>query len=119
MSGTKCSKFKELTCKDVCEIIRTCVDSGVTEIKFRELSVSFKANGNTELTASNQQSQVEEINKNLIDDPKLLKELEARQKEDELANMPIENPSDFEQGLAQGDFVDMELNDAEIGRSET
>jgi hypothetical protein len=104
-----------LTCKDICEIIGTCRDSGVLELKFKGLLVSFKSKGGTESAASDQQSHVEEIQELKIDDEKLRFEIEDRQKEDELANMLIENPSDFEQGLARGDFVDAEETDADTG----
>jgi hypothetical protein len=107
---------KNLTIKDVLSIINMCGASGVSELKYGDLFLSFKKEkGSSEIPLSSYpQNQVDKIKF----DAQLFAAEEIRTKEDELANIPKEKKT--KQGyLKDGFVVDSSDTDEQISASET
>jgi hypothetical protein len=98
-----------LTPKDVCEIINKCGEAGVSELKFSNLYVSFGSQKKLakESSAQSQVTELDQQQKIEVQEAKAVEEAELIHKQDELANLHIDDPSAFEDGLANGDFIDM------------
>ena len=101
---------KNLTIKDVLSIINMCGASGVSELKYGDLFLSFKKEkGSSEIPLSSYpQNQVDKIKF----DAQLFAAEEIRTKEDELANKIVENPAEYEDLLLAGDLEDVGEQDA-------
>jgi len=100
---------KNLNCKDICSIIKECANHGVVDFKYQELQVSFKAKEITQVVSTTSQVSEEEIPDSYIEqiEKENLYEEELILKEQELANMPIEDPEQFEEMLANGSIGDV------------
>ena len=111
---------KDLTPSEICKIIRQCGDSGVSELKFGNLSLSFKAikddqtyNQTKDVLYRN--SEASEENQTDLMDESVKEELEVVRKEEDLANMVLEDPAAYEEYMANGDLID--LGDKEDAQS--
>ena len=103
------SERKNLNCKDICSIIKECAKNGVAEFKYQTLQVSFKAKEIIEVDSHPVQVSTEEIPENYIEEVEKehVHQEELILKERDLANMPIEDPEQFEKMLAEGSIGDV------------
>jgi hypothetical protein len=93
----------ELTGDEVCAIVKACGESGVSRLCFGPLDVQFKG------SLDNPQ----EHQSIVVTDPALQDEVtaveterdEIAHKEDELAQLEIENPAEFERRMLAGDLI--------------
>ena len=112
-------KCRGLTTKDLASIIKTCGESGVTEIKFGDLFISFaKIKEKQEPSLNYPLNQVEKITpKTEIKEKDFVGIDEVIQKEEKLANMLLESPQEYEEALLRDDLVDVgeEADDKEAG----
>lgn len=100
----------ELNLEEICSIIEKCKEHGVSEFSYQELKISFQARtdlANHELTST--QARVDDLIQ--IDDEETfhkeneefsLKQQELIAKEVQWANMPLEDPVQYEEMLATG-----------------
>lgn len=101
------------TGKQICEILKACAESGVKSLKLGDLVVEFigKANS-TEQDASYEPASPEEINKQIEEAEKLAAfELMNANKtfvEEEIANLQVSDPFEFEELVTQGALEDEE-----------
>lgn len=98
MSGTNCSERKRnnLSAVDVCSLIKACSESGVIELTFGDLHISFvpKAIGTppAQAIAGLNQPDIEQI--------------EIAVKTDQLDHMLVEDPVEYERLRASGELTD-------------
>lgn len=91
-----------LTAKEVCSIIRTCRESGVTKINYLNLSAEFAKDYEVV-------SPVKSCKDFLKANEESIRETEdLMSREDKLAMMAIENPSEYEQLIIQGDLKEVD-----------
>lgn len=86
--------------EEICEILRTCKESGVTELSFRGLKVKLghQASSYTH-TVSTPQPVYEKI-----EAPQEIQKHELELREDELALLAIEDPLEYEAAVARGEL---------------
>ncbi|MFA9263201.1 MAG: hypothetical protein ACEQSB_07770 [Undibacterium sp.] len=91
-----------LDVESVCRILKTCHESGVSELTFAGLKVKFgvPATASEEMLAPVSPVVAHEI------EAEAIAQAESRIREDQLANLPLENPLAFEELLAQGELTD-------------
>ncbi len=127
MSGTNSTVHEKrlLSFKEICSIIKTCGASRVAELKFGDLHITFHEPVKEGLDTVNELSQKytthpdaeisDEQRKQL--EKHALAEDEIRLREDQLDQMLIESPSEYEELQAQGDLEEDEatglVDDAE------
>lgn len=102
----------KLTAKDACDIIGVCRRWGVAELKFKDLSISFAKMGEIQADAFTTPTLVDQPEK-IADDKSFLEAREKQIKEEELANMAIEDPLKYEETLLGDDLIDLGEQDAE------
>jgi len=106
-STTICS-HTNFTSEDICEIIKTCGDSGVITFECDGLRLSFQDRKeevkNTTIPYS--PGQVEAIPK-ILDEDSLIKQDEMNVKEDELAELRLRNPFEYETLLAERELEEV------------
>lgn len=90
-----------LSSQDICEIIKTCGESGVVDLEYGNLRISFQARNEPCQDELHYQSPgpVTAIPK-VMEEDNLIRPDEMSVKEDELANMIIEDPLQYEALLA-------------------
>lgn len=91
-----------LTSQNICEIIKQCGNSGVVKLDFNELHVSFQVRKDDCYDCLHMKSpgQVTAISP-VLDEYDLLRQDEAIAKEEELSEMRIQDPMQYEELLAQ------------------
>jgi hypothetical protein len=97
---TNCSN-NHLTAEEICAIIKICGESGVQNITFKDLHVSFsgpKANDKDPIAHSPGPVW------NSLDDKKSLAQLEVDLMDDRLAEMQISDPVRYEELMANKDL---------------
>lgn len=96
-----------LSGQDICEIIKTCGEVGVTEFRLSNLSFSFQARTETVLPNYLYQSPGPvTANTKAMDENSLIRPDEINAKENVLDNLHIEDPLQFEELLAQRELED-------------
>ena len=103
MNSSRITKEKGLTSRYICEIISQCGESGVTEFNFKELHISFQDKKDVCNEAAHTQSpgQVTAIDENMMDTESFIRQDEMDAKDEELAEMKIQDPFGYETLLAQ------------------
>lgn len=101
----------ELNVKDVCDIIQKCADCGVGELKFGPLELKFhQISVPVTTSGQNPAPHIEEPSQGPENDaptmsPELLKKIEEDIKQDQLAEMLITDPAQFEELIFSGEVV--------------
>lgn len=114
MSGTNCTapEKRVLSFREICSIIKSCGESRVAELKFGDLHITFHQpvkEGLDAVKAPPQQvtthpdAEISDEQRKHLEKHALLED-ELRLKEDQLDQMLIESPTDFEELQAQGDL---------------
>jgi len=87
----------------ICEIIKECGKSGVTEFSYKELRISFQASKESCKDCIHAQSsgQMTAISNNIVDEDSLIKQDEIVAKEFELEEMKLQDPLQYETLLAE------------------
>jgi len=95
----------DLTGKEICDIIKSCGESGVSEFNFGGLRISFPARNDVCQDTSHTQSprQVTAIS-SMFDENSFIQQDEADAKDEELAEMKLQDPLQYETLLAQQEF---------------
>jgi hypothetical protein len=105
---------KHLRLKEVCALIKACSEARVSELKFGELQILFAPAemGPAKTSDANNQVLVEEalpLSMESLEIEKRAFEFDEQSiKEDRLALMAIENPSEFEAMTLAGELEDAE-----------
>lgn len=94
----------ELTVKDVCCIISTCRKSGVSSLSYSGLEVTF---GDTEKVK--QKKNNKQLEKEI---PKIISTQEYDIKQDQLEEMIITDPVQYEKLMQQGEIVDARIENS-------
>lgn len=111
MNTTEKSKNSLLNFKELCSIIKTCSGHNVSELKFGDLHVTFHRTVKSELeqTAPVQpthtDTEISDEQREQIAKAALERD-EISTREDQLDQMLIESPSDYERLIAEGDLED-------------
>ena len=94
--------------KEICAIVRVCVKSNVKELCLGELKVSFfDPNGTQKVAIMPQVAQdPESLSKMKELDQKTLEALELEAKQDQLDEMLIQDPMQYEELVLAGDIED-------------
>lgn len=93
-----------MTVENLCAILKACTESGVSELKFEGLEVSFWGPTQTLPQAFNLSPEVIAAQEQVSQDVSV--EQEVRSREDELAEMLVNDPEKFEDLLASGDLIE-------------
>lgn len=96
---------KELTSYGICEIIKQCGESGVAEFKYGNFHITFQARNGECIDETPYQSpgQVTAIAK-VLDEDELIKLDEINAKEEDLAQIKLQDPLQYEELLACQEF---------------
>lgn len=105
---------KNLTAQEICSIIKECARQGVAEMTYGELHVKFQPLGEREEAPAHvPPSQRVRVPAKTLDkiESDSLRNDELAVKEDDLAQMLIEDPAQYEKLVLQGDLAD-DANDS-------
>lgn len=98
----------KMTSADICAIIKTCADSGVTFLCLGELTVEFN---NHRSEPPIQDEEVNPMLQEVVSENEIERD-EIALRDDQLAHMEIEDPVAYERELLKGDLIDSkELGD--------
>jgi len=122
MNGTTSTERKQrsrkivLNSNDVCNIIKECANTGVSELKFGDLHLKFgytlPAQPQAPLGAEIPEAQLKQEENEYLDQEFY------KSKDDEIENMIIEDPSKFEELLNNGEFDGEESGGSTISDEE-
>jgi len=97
---------KSINCKEVCAIIKICSESGVRELSFGGLKVSFGRHANEVLALDNTYAAPQAIHEAqaIEASQKAIEQEELSTKEEQLSQMMIEDPLEYEAMVARGEL---------------
>lgn len=91
-----------LSCKELCELVVVCAKSGVAEITFDGAFVKFSsAPAEIRIEHRDIQENKEEVEKAILEE-------EVSASEEDIAEMMIENPSEYERLQLLGELEDVD-----------
>lgn len=90
-----------LDVEGICRILKACHDSGVSEFSFEKLKVKF---GPSQVTEEMVTPVAPHVAREF--EAEAIAQAEMKIKEDQLANLPLEDPLRYEELIAEGDLSD-------------
>lgn len=112
---------KSLKSKDICNIIRVCSKSHVSRIKMGDLEIEFRGSGIekqvpvTIAEATNcEKPQNLEASYATVEE-EVIEQEGVKLREEQLLQMAIEDPVEYEKLIASGDLEDMEVEQSDSG----
>ena len=111
-SGMSTIEKRLLNFKELCSIIKTCGANNVAELKFGDLCVSFHKKVETQQPIESEHKHNTHTDTEISDEQReqmgkaALEHDEIMTREDQLDQMLIESPSEYERLIAQGDLED-------------
>lgn len=86
------------TAKDICDIIESGGKHGAKILKYKDLYVNYDADALEESKQPTKDLKIQEVN-SPVSDQEIVKQAEADIKEEQMLNLPLEDPEGFDEFL--------------------